>query len=176
MSVLEQERLITADAILTYLPETSRSRLPVRVNTGDDGFDQGDAGRNEKEMLYKVLFDMKSELDDLKNVVMGIIEKGGVSAEEAAVVKRVLNAEENAQFDEGANFPMTISNVPVVHSGQTTSSEPIEIAPSLSLIDSEKELIKKALEKHGNKRKLAATELGISERTLYRKIKEYDLN
>lgn len=176
MSVLEQERLITADAILSYLPETSRSRLPVRVNTGDDGFDQSEAGRNEKEMLYKVLFDMKSELDDLKNVVMGIIEKGGVSAEEAAVVKRVLNAEENAQFDEGAHFPMTISNVPVVHSGQTTSSEPIEIEPSLSLIDSEKELIKKALEKHRNKRKLAAAELGISERTLYRKIKEYDLN
>lgn len=179
MSVLEQERLINADTILTYLPETSRSRLPVHVNTGDDGFDQGDAGRNEKEMLYKVLFDMKSELDDLKNVVMGIIEKGGVSAEEAAFVKRVLNAEENAQFDEEANFPMTISNasnVPVVHSGQATPSTPIEIEPSLSLIDSEKELIKKALEKHRNKRKLAAAELGISERTLYRKIKEYDLN
>lgn len=180
MSVLEQDRLISADTILGYLPETHRSRLPVHVTAGEDGFEQGEAGRNEKKMLYKVLFDMKSELDDLKNVVMGIIEKGGVTAEEAAMVKRVLSAKEGEGFEDETSYPVQLSNLPVVNKGDASQSERqptrIEIEPSLSLIDSEKELIKKALEKHRNKRKLAAAELGISERTLYRKIKEYDLN
>lgn len=180
MSVLEQERLINADTMLKYLPETHRSRLPVLVNTGDDGFDNSESGRNEKKMLYKVLFEMKSELDDLKNVVLGIVQKGGVSAEEAAYVKRVLEADTPQDFEQNrdvnsSDFPVVLSKKPD-YSDQTNLSEPIEIEPSLSLIDSEKELIKKALEKHRNKRKLAAAELGISERTLYRKIKEYDLN
>tara|TARA_Y100000739_G_C20597044_1_gene460881 strand:+ start:1081 stop:2271 length:1191 start_codon:yes stop_codon:yes gene_type:complete len=157
MSVLEAERVIDSDTILSYLPETNRSRLPVRITTGTDGFEEGEAGANEKEMLYKVLFDMKSELDDLKRVVIGMIENGGqISQKDKDAVQRAFGGEDDS------------SNLPLVQ-------DAVEVESSLSLIDSERELIIKALEKHKNKRKMAAAELGISERTLYRKIKEYDL-
>lgn len=166
MSVLEAERKIDSDTILSYLPETHRSRLPVRITTGSDGFEQGEAGANEKEMLYKVLFDMKGELDDLKRVVLDIIKSGGqISQADKDAVQRAFTDEEIS------NMPVRFSNPsgPVVHDVVELESS------SLSLIDSERELIIKALDKHKNKRKLAAAELGISERTLYRKIKEYDL-
>lgn len=166
MSVLEAERKIDSDTILRYLPETHRSRLPVRITTGSDGFEQGEAGANEKEMLYKVLFDMKGELDDLKRVVLDIIKSGGqISQADKDAVQRAFTDEE-------------ISNMPVRFSNPSGSvvHDVVELeSSSLSLIDSERELITKALDKHKNKRKLAAAELGISERTLYRKIKEYDL-
>ena len=157
MSVLEAEREIDSDTILSYLPATNRSRLPVRITTGTDGFEEGEAGANEKEMLYKVLFDMKGELDDLKRFVIDMIENGGkISQKDQVAVQRAFSSEEDS------------SNLPLVQ-------DAVEIESSLSLIDSERELIIKALEKHKNKRKMAAAELGISERTLYRKIKEYDL-
>ncbi|MBI49068.1 MAG: sigma-54-dependent Fis family transcriptional regulator [Crocinitomicaceae bacterium] len=166
MSVLEAERKIDSDTILSYLPETHRSRLPVRITTGRDGFEKGEPGANEKEMLYKVLFDMKGELDDLKRVVLDIIKSGGqISQANKDAVQRAFTDEEIS------NMPVRFnnSNGPMVH-------DVVELeTTSLSLIDSERELIIKALSMHKNKRKLAAAELGISERTLYRKIKEYDL-
>ena len=158
MSVLEADRRVDADTILSYLPETHRSRFPVRITTGSDGFEEGEAGTNEKKMLYNVLFDLKKELDDLKRVVLGIMEnEGQISQEDKAAVQRAFSNDD------------VTSNLPVVQ-------DAVEVESSLSLIDSERELIIKALDKHKNKRKLAAAELGISERTLYRKIKEYDLN
>ena len=157
MSVLEAERRIDADTILSYLPETHRSRLPVRITTGEDGFEEGEAGAHEKKMLYKVLVDMKGELDDLKRVVLDMIKNGGqISHEDKEAVQRAFSSSE-----EGSNLPVV--------------QDAVEVESSLSLIDSERELIIKALDKHKNKRKMAAAELGISERTLYRKIKEYDL-
>ena len=162
LAQLETERRVDADTMLSYLPETHRSRLPVRITAGSDGFEQGEAGANEKEMLYKVLFDLKGELDDLKRVVLDIMNKGGqISHEDQVAVKRAFSEDE-------------ISNLPVKFDGNSVH-DVIEVEPSLSLIASEKERIIKALDKHKNKRKLAAAELGISERTLYRKIKEYDL-
>ena len=166
MSVLEAERKIDSDTIISYLPETHRSRLPVRITTGSDGFEQGEAGTNEKEMLYKVLFDMKGELDDLKRVVLDIIKSGGqISQADKDAVQSAFTDEEISNMPVRFGDP----NGPVVHDVVELESS------SLSLIDSERELIIKALDKHKNKRKLAAAELGISERTLYRKIKEYDL-
>ena len=166
MSVLETERRVDSDTILSYLPETHRSRLPVRITTGSDGFEQGEAGANEKEMLYKVLFDMKAELDDLKQVVVGLMNNGGaISKDDEAKVQRVFS-----DSDSGSNLPLRLSKP-----NDQVVQDVVEIQSSLSLIDSERELIIKALDKHKNKRKLAAAELGISERTLYRKIKEYDL-
>ena len=166
MSVLEAERKIDSDTILSYLPDTHRSRLPVRIDTGSDGFEQGGAGANEKEMLYKVLFDMKGELDDLKRVVLDIIKSGAqISQADKDAVQRVFTDKEISNMSVRFSDP----SGPVVHDVVELESS------SLSLIDSERELIIKALDKHKNKRKLAAAELGISERTLYRKIKEYDL-
>ena len=174
MSVLETERRINSDTLLGYLPETSRSRLPVKVTAGSDGFEESDSGRNEREMLYKVLFEMKGDLNNLKELVFGMIKNGGaLSGEDEILVKRMFNDHENSQENT--------SSLPVVFSGGV-SSESLnkvnslnELEPSLSLIDSERELIKKALDKYNNRRKDAAEELGISERTLYRKIKEYSL-
>ena len=166
MSVLETERRVDSETILSYLPETHRSRLPVRITTGSDGFEQGEAGANEKEMLYKILFDMKAELDDLKQVVVGLMNNGGaISKDDEAKVQRVFS-----DSDSGSNLPLRLSKP-----NDQVVQDVVEIQSSLSLIDSERELIIKALDKHKNKRKLAAAELGISERTLYRKIKEYDL-
>ena len=166
MSVLETERRVDSETILSYLPETHRSRLPVRITTGSDGFEQGEAGANEKEMLYKVLFDMKAELDDLKQVVVRLMNNGGaISKDDEAKVQRVFS-----DSDSGSNLPVRLSKP-----NDQVVQDVVEIQSSLSLIDSERELIIKALDKHKNKRKLAAAELGISERTLYRKIKEYDL-
>ena len=166
MSVLETERIIDSDTLLGYLPETSRSQLPARITSGEDGFESGDSGQNEREMLYKVLFDLKGELNDLKTLVLGVIEKGGqLNAEDEDLVKRVFDKSE--QTTSSGSFPVVLR--------KEESSTVVEIQPSLSLIDSERELIKRALDKHKNKRKFAAAELGISERTLYRKIKEYDL-
>lgn len=166
MSVLETERRVDSETILSYLPETHRSRLPVRITTGSDGFEQGEAGANEKEMLYKVLFDMKAELDELKQVVVGLMNNGGaISKDDEAKVQRVFS-----DSDSGSNLPLRLSKP-----NDQVVQDVVEIQSSLSLIDSERELIIKALDKHKNKRKLAAAELGISERTLYRKIKEYDL-
>ena len=166
MSVLETERSVNSDTILSYLPETHKSRLPVRITTGIDGFEQGEAGANEKEILYKVLFDMKAELDDLKQVVVGLLNNSGViSKDDEAKVQRVFS-----DSDSGSNLTVKLSKP-----NNKVVQDVVEIQSSLSLIDSERELIIKALDKHKNKRKLAAAELGISERTLYRKIKEYDL-
>lgn len=166
MSVLETERRVDSETILSYLPETHRSRLPVRITTGSDGFEQGEAGANEKEMLYKVLFDMKAELDDVKQVVVRLMNNGGaISKDDEAKVQRVFS-----DSDSGSNLPVRLSKP-----NDQVVQDVVEIQSSLSLIDSERELIIKALDKHKNKRKLAAAELGISERTLYRKIKEYDL-
>ena len=174
MSVLERERLINSDTLLGYLPETSRSRLPVRVTSGTDGFEESDSGRNEREILYKVLFEMKGDLNNLKELVLGLIKNGGsLSVDDEIRVKRM--------FDEHSSSHHSASNFPIVFSGGDTPDNSIKvndsqgIEPSLSLIDSEKELIKMALEKYNNRRKDAAEELGISERTLYRKIKEYSL-
>jgi transcriptional regulator with PAS, ATPase and Fis domain len=132
---------------------------------------------NEREILYKVLFDMKGDLNDLKQLVLSMIKNGGLKGgrEEAELVQRVFN-QDMAQRTETQT-----SGLPALpeYTGHIGNEEEAQHAPMehaiLSLQDSERELIRRALEKHRNKRKHAAEELGISERTLYRKIKEYDL-
>ena len=174
MSVLETERRITSDTLLGYLPETSRSRLPVKVTAGSDGFEESDSGRNEREMLYKVLFEMKGDLNNLKELVFGMIKNGGaLSVEDEILVKRMFNNHDNSQ-ENTSSFPVVFSGGDSSESLNKVNSLN-DLEPSLSLIDSERELIKKALDKYNNRRKDAAEELGISERTLYRKIKEYSL-
>ena len=177
MSILETVRRIDADTLLGYLPETHRSRLPSSV----DGPGSTSAeGMDEREILYKVLFDMKAELNDLKQLVLSGIKQGGVKlgAEDGELVKRVfkedLRAGESGLVQAALpQFAGPSSEGP--HAGaEDVAHQPVEEV-ILSLQDSEKELIRRALEKHRNKRKYAAEELGISERTLYRKIKEYDL-
>ena len=177
MSILETNRRIDADTLLGYLPETHRSRLPSATTASGSA-----AGENmdEREILYKVLFDMKGDLNDLKQLVMSLMKNGGLQGgeAEAELVQRVFQDELTPAEAQRVVAALPQFAGPAA-TGPAAPMEDVEHQPAdevvLSLQDSEKELIRRALEKHRNKRKHAAEELGISERTLYRKIKEYDL-
>ena len=137
---------------------------------------------SERELMYKFLFDMKSDLNDLKKLVGELLKQGAdfqLNAEQSAMINRmysdVIPVQERQTFLQAP----AVSSSDFVQTTDDTDNndfeEHVEIEESLSLEDREKELIQKALEKHRGKRKYAAEELGISERTLYRKIKEYKL-
>ena len=175
MSILETNRRINADTLLGYLPETHRSRLPSTT-----GSSNSTEGMDEREILYKVLFDMKGDLNDLKQLVMSLMKNGGLRGgeAEAELVQRVFQDDLTAGETQRVLAALPQFAGPEA-TGSTQELQDVDHQPAdevvLSLQDSEKELIRRALEKHRNKRKHAAEELGISERTLYRKIKEYDL-
>jgi DNA-binding NtrC family response regulator len=181
MSVLEENREISAETLSRYIPSEGFSSKPMVVGKGTSATDF-----TEREILYKVLFDMKNDLNDLKKLVLGMIQNGGpyeVNQENAALFQKVFHEDDATDVIENHSYPAvnTNTNTGVIHLGQARPEQPMahssheEVEESLSLTDSEKDLIKKALQKHKNKRKYAAQELGISERTLYRKIKEYNL-
>lgn len=173
MSVLEENRIIDSQTVSRYLPPEQFSSKPAIISKGG-----GTQDFSEREILYKVLFDMKSDLNDLKKLVLGMIQTGGQfepTRENDALFERVFagNGEPHASTSTPSGYPGVIHLPQSGSSRQPATHEIVE--ESLSLMDSEKDLIKKALQKHKNKRKYAAEELGISERTLYRKIKEYNL-
>jgi len=152
ISVIEKERNITADTLNTYIPKsTTEQKMPVLF----EGENSGEL--SEREILYKVLFDMKKDLTDLKKITVDLMQKQGQTDGTSAKV-----------FDDMTDGNVTL--LPNKNSGET-----IEVSQNLSLFQQEKILIERALGKHKGKRKYAAEELGISERTLYRKIKEFDL-
>ncbi len=174
ISVIEQERDISAEILSRYLPDVHSGRLPVPVRSYADekGFS------NEREILYKVLFDMKSDMHDLKNLVYDLLSSGDPGSLTESGARAVRNL-----FDHGithgepyqATTQVKAGLTPVRESSIIEDTEEV-VEESLSLADSERELIIKALHRNGGKRKLAAAELGISERTLYRKIKEYGID
>jgi transcriptional regulator with PAS, ATPase and Fis domain len=165
MSVIEQTREVDAKTLRQYLPDQSTALVPTGALGGGAGTDS----INERELIFKFLFDMKSDLNALKEQVKAMA--GGQPM--AAPIPPVFR-EEHLYMPQSMPAPGTVSILP----HNTTSDEDVdhtEVEESLSLEEKEKEMIKKALAKHRNKRKNAAAELGISERTLYRKIKEYDI-
>ncbi|MFK8044546.1 MAG: sigma-54 interaction domain-containing protein [Crocinitomicaceae bacterium] len=177
ISIIEQDREISATTLRLYLPEDGpAASLPAIRPKEDDNF-------SERDILYKVLFEMKKDLNELKKLVVKIIQNDGadISTEEKSRIIEQLY--DNIEPESNKLLPHygqpTESNKPNVHPAvfqQEEHFEPaIEVEESLSLEEKEKELITKALTKHRGKRKYAAQDLGISERTLYRKIKEYDL-
>ncbi|MFL1012070.1 sigma-54 interaction domain-containing protein [Flavisericum labens] len=183
LSVLEQDRTITADTLRKYLPTTG-TNLPTVVKTSKSDSDFS----SEREILYKVLFDMKSDLNDLKKLTMELMKTGNVKEvekENEGLIQKIYgdDDEDDIDFEESMDEPKVLSIPEHVEAKDEIDStqdkyhfaEEIEEEETLSLQDKELELIKKSLERHHGKRKLAAAELGISERTLYRKIKQYDL-
>ena len=167
ISIIEKEREIDAGILRKYLPDYSAETLPALVNsTSDKSF------ASEREILYKILFDMKSDMNDLKKLVHEIIVKSphDIDFEDENLMDKLYSGNE-------ALIDKNISRLPDIKRSESSHIEDTEeiIEESLSLQDKEMELIKKALDKYGGKRKLAANELGISERTLYRKIKQYDI-
>jgi transcriptional regulator with PAS, ATPase and Fis domain len=176
LAVLERDRTITAPTLLTYIPLENNSRnLPMRLDN------QPKEDFSERDILYKVLFDMKRDMVELKKLVADIIENGGVAANynnhSQAINQLYRDIELPTTSGTEPQFtlqqPVNNNNSSTEHFNITHNAE--EVEESLSLIDKESDLIRKALKKHKGKRKLAAHELGISERTLYRKIKELNL-
>jgi len=175
LSIIEQEREITPAVLIQYLPDYHKTRLPALINreaVTEEAFN------SEREILYKVLFDMKKDMNDLKKLVAQIIENGSVPAEmedeHEQIIKR-LHASVEDLPDEAENLMNhQKSRRKEREEDHILDTEEI-VEESLSLEDKEIELIIKALEKHNGKRKYAAQDLGISERTLYRKIKEYNI-
>ena len=169
ISILETERIVSPELLIRYLPQDMATNKPVFMG-GNVGTDY-----SEREILYKVLFDMRNDLTDLKKLVLGVIQNGSGfdnSDENAALFQKVFQSEEHVNSD----LPVRMTpQSNIIHLGSGNSGNEEEVEESLSLSQTEKDLIKKALQKHRNRRKYAAQELGISERTLYRKIKEYDL-
>jgi len=178
ISVIEENRLVTRNQLLKYLPEASSSNLPVIIGVNENEHEsfEGSEWKKEREILYKALFDMKKELGDLKGVVAELVRnRGNVGDTEKAYQRLHLNSDV-APTQDHPTFPMKVNPNFEQDTNQDDFDESHEVVEeSLSLAEREKEFIIKALEKHRGRRKNAAKELGISERTLYRKIKEYNI-
>ena len=172
MSIIEQNRLVTAARLQQYLPDGNRTSLPVLYPKGNEE----PSFRNEREILYQILFDMKRDVNDLKKLVNELMSQGDlhpvIEKEEPSLYSRLF--EERQSRPEPSMSPSPQTHVKHIDDAQIEDTEEI-IEESLSIQDKEVELIRKAQQKHLGKRKLAAQELGISERTLYRKIKEFGI-
>ncbi len=171
ISIIEKERIIDANTLRHYIPVHSENKLPALYRGVEEK-----TFASEREILYQILFDMKKDMNDLKKLVHDILQNESAVPEtrdDHAQLIRKLYQTENGNYVPDQVAPTRIPNNPVVHENIFDTEEFVE--ESLSLEDKEVEMIRKALEKHKGKRKYAAKELGISERTLYRKIKEYDI-
>jgi len=176
ISIIENDRNISAEVLVRYLPGNTTSMLPAVIKQDGAGGDF-----SEREILYKVLFDMKKDMVELKKLMAGILEnnhlEGHFHEDNAQVISKLYQDIQQPSFVPATAAPSSAPAMPYVNNGHPplTEHEVVE-EESLSLEDREKELIIKALEKYRGRRKNAAKELGISERTLYRKIKEYEIN
>ena len=175
LSIIEQEREISSAALMHYLPDYQKTRLPALIRK--NGVSE-EAFNSEREILYKILFDMKNDMNDLKKLVVQIMEQGSVSSEfekeHEGIIKKLYSTVEDEQEESDQLITSRQHQRSSRDDERIMDTEEI-VEESLSLEDKEIELIRKALDKHNGKRKYAAQDLGISERTLYRKIKEYNI-
>lgn len=185
ISVLEQDRTINAQTLQSYLPNVGNN-LPQVIS---DKKSESDFS-NEREILYKVLFDMKSDLNDLKKLTAELMRNGNsqqVQKDNEELIRKIYDTDVVANEKDIRKAPITeneedileVLHIPMessyVEKDKYDFAEEITEEETLSIHEKELELIKKALDRNNGKRKLAAKELGISERTLYRKIKQFDL-
>ena len=173
LSILEQNRLLSTETIQNYLPK-SINQLPALINEKKSNSDFS----SEREILYKILFDMKSDLNDLKKLTLELMQEGNSSEtreKNQTLIEKIYN--ETAKSENIEDKPVkNKKEKPLNYKDKYDYAETIVEEEPLSLLEKEIEMIKRALERSNGKRKKAADELGISERTLYRKIKQYDLN
>ena len=176
LSVLEEDRTINKDVLKDYLPKLN-DNLPAII--GDEKRES--EFNTEREILYKVLFDMKGDLNDLKKLTLELMQTNNLSEfkkNNEKLIDKVYNKE---SFEQKENIEIVeVENKKTDRSDAEFDNDfdyiqEVKAIESLSIQDKELELIKKSLEKHKGKRKVAAKELGISERTLYRKIKQFNL-
>jgi DNA-binding NtrC family response regulator len=171
ISVIENSREISAEKLSSYLPAVYQNNLPMLLP--NDG--ESHSGMSERDILHKVLFDMKKDITELKKIIVDIVNSNGNSdldfpENDIAIINKM-----DKDVRNDYTLRESYSTRPTISYQQPAIHEHEEVEEILSLEEKEKEMIAKALEKHRGKRKYAAKELGISERTLYRKIKEYGL-
>ena len=177
ISVLEKERDLNPAILRNYLPELG-SQLPAVIKSESKDADFS----SEREILYKVLFDMKSDLNDLKKLTLELMENenhSSVQEKNPDLIKKIYGSENDTLEKSLEVIPAEKNNS--YNYEETSDTNSYEFAETvieeepLSLLEKEIEMIKKSLKRSNGKRKIAAKELGISERTLYRKIKQFDL-
>ncbi|WP_116105810.1 sigma-54 interaction domain-containing protein [Lewinella sp. IMCC34191] len=179
LSILAEKRELTGVDLMTMMPKLRERHLPATTQNGDAN------GMQEREILYKVLFDMKSDLNDLKGLIFELIRNNDLRVPDMGKIRslQLPGAYPDAadEIDRRAggevnHFRSAPEDPIIVDSSLQREYERSEIVEEdLSLANAERELIRKALKKHNGRRKEASNELGISERTLYRKIKEYEI-
>ena len=176
LSVLEEDRTINKDVLKDYLPKLN-DNLPAII--GDEKRESD--FNTEREILYKVLFDMKGDLNDLKKLTLELMQTNNLSEFKKNNEKLIDKVYNKDSFEQKENIEIVeVENKKTDRSDAEFDNDfdyiqEVKAIESLSIQDKELELIKKSLEKHKGKRKVAAKELGISERTLYRKIKQFNL-
>lgn len=170
LSVLSKDKIITGGELRKFLPNTNYNNLPVLASQHQAGGEQREFA-NEREILYKLFFDVKKDVTELKRMFFDAMQNN----------PSAMSSSDNFQSESFLNEYPTEHRPPAISSGKPVVldhdkiDEHQEVEESLSIMDAEKELIIKALKKHRGKRRDASSDLGISERTLYRKLKEYDI-
>ena len=176
ISVLSETKLVTPRELQRFLPEAPASRLPVLAHGGLGS--NGQEFSNEREILYKLFFDMKKDVTELKKMFVEILQNPSMASQHPGFLNELkdLKGDPNAPtlYASPATYAPTNPQAMVLPQEEAIHHHE-EVEESLNIVDVEKDLINKALKKHKGKRKDAATDLGISERTLYRKLKEYDI-
>ena len=175
ISIIEKEREIDVDVLRNYLPDHGKTNLPAVRTASDTAGGNSQTDFSERELMYKVLFDMKRDINDLKKLVLDVVSgqnDSDITEHHASTIRRL---HQDVAPTDDSNLSSRVHEVQIHRAGEEQFEDHEEVEESLSLADREIELIKKALEKNRGKRKPASKELGISERTLYRKIKEYNL-
>lgn len=188
MAVLEPQSHITSELLKKYLPVDFDVMLPARLDSAKQEGSNGSSGYSERDIFYKVLFDLKSDMTDLKKIVLELLKTNKSSEEiiesNQALMQRVWSDEEEKKSEELIIHPMLRKEQEQLQDHEEDdvhepyvieSDQSVGMDENLSLEAKEEELIRKALLKNNGKRKKAAQDLGISERTLYRKIKEYGI-
>jgi len=169
VSVLSKDKTINAEQLRKFLPEINYNRLPV-LASHPQGNNQKEFA-NEREILYKLFFDVKKDVTELKRMFFDVLQNPSINNNHFRN-EPILN-----DFREEQRPPAISSGQPMVlNNNNNNIDEHQEVEESLSIVDAEKDLIVKALKKHRGKRRDASSDLGISERTLYRKLKEYNIN
>ena len=177
ISILEKNKEVNADTLLKYLPQYNSNNVPSLHK--NDNFNSGQSfDNNDREIIFKVLRDNRAEINDLKKIVYDLVAaKSGrtnnINNEGLQVINRIYNSD-NEELNQN-NSGLKIHSPAIQNNTSSSSSQVIEVEETLSLQEKEIDMIKKALRKYKGKRKNAYKELGISERTLYRKINEYSI-
>jgi DNA-binding NtrC family response regulator len=182
VSVLSTEKSLSANELRKFLPERHMNRMPVLANQPSSANEFA----NEREILYKLFFDMKKDVTELKKMFVEILQNPSLAGHAVNYTQESLLNEHAHHHMNGDMLPAIPQPASVPGFGQSAANQPVvlnnndihqheEVEESLNIMDKEKELIIKALKKHRGRRKDAAADLGISERTLYRKLKEYDI-